>query len=401
MHRTATAAALIALCACASERQPLAPRVAALSRTSGAAWTSATYVVDTLPSLGGTSRGSAIVSRGWVAGFTTDAAGIRQAALWTPDGVTDLGALGQSPTNRSTVQWLGLSNSGIVVGISQTDEPERHGEDWSCAPFLGVIGKVCRGFVWERGTMTALPTLGGPNGYAAAVNGRGQVVGWAETADFDPTCTGNQRFGFKAVLWEPQQRVARVLRPLGTDAASAATDVNERGDAVGISGDCDVAVGNYSARHAVLWDKHGTVREIPNLGGEIWHTPTSINDSGDVVGFSNPTGVVGRSLIPHAFLWTGGSVSDDLGVLPGDDNSQAFAIDKRRRIVGVSCLGGTCRAFLYDGVMRDLKSVIAPDFPGVFLSARSITDDGRITGNVLLSTGQIRAFVARPRAAGE
>jgi probable HAF family extracellular repeat protein len=400
MHRILFATLLIALSACSSERQPTTPEMTPPLRAAGSFGTSESYVVDTLPSLAGTSRGSSINDRGWVAGLSTTSTGIRRAALWTKDSVTDLGALGTGPTLRSTVQWLGQNNTGMVVGISQTDDLEQHGETWSCQPFLGASGKICLGFYWENGVMDSLPTLGGPNGYAAAVNNRGQIVGWAETAVVDPTCTGVQLFQFRAVLWEPKREITRELQPYPGDSTSAATAINQRGQAVGISGDCDIAVGNYSARRAVIWDHRGVVDTLPTLGGEIWHTPTAINDSGHVVGFSNPTGVVGRTFLPHAFLWTGGSTSTDLGLLPGDDNSQAFAINNVGQIVGVSCLGNVCRGFLYDGVLRDLKSVVAPDFPGVFLSGRSITDDGRITGNVQLITGEIRAFVATPRAGG-
>jgi len=393
MRRIASILFLGAVGACGREAQVTQP---VMARSNVRAAISATYVVDTLPSLGGTSRGSSIVSRGWVAGYSATG-GIRHAALWQKDTVIDLGTLGVRSL-RSTVQWLGLNNTGMVVGISQTDVDETRGETWSCAPFLGVVGKRCLGFAWENGQMLPLPTLGGPNGYAAAVNNRGQVVGWAETAIEDETCNEPQIYGFHAVLWEPKKGTKRELRPFGDDAASAATAINQRGQAVGISGDCDVAVGNYSARHAVLWDRDQVI-EIPNLGGDIWHTPTSINDSGDVVGFSNPTGVIGRDLIPHAFMWTGGSTSKDLDVLEGDDNSQAFAINNKRQVVGVSCAGDDCRAFIWENdLMQDLKRVIAPDFPAVFLSARSITDDGRITGNVLLNNGALRAFVATPRS---
>ena len=104
------------------------------------------------------------------------------------------------------------------------------------------------------------------------------MVGWAETAVHDPTCTDAQVLQFRATLWDPKSGSngkikARELAPLPGDSASAATAINDGGQAVGISGKCDQAVGRYSALHAVLWNKNGKPSEIPNLGGVTWHTP--------------------------------------------------------------------------------------------------------------------------------
>ena len=393
MLRTVTALTLLGVCACADEGLVL---VSATAQSVSAP----AYVVDTLPWLGsGANRGSSINNRGWVAGYSGTATSGRRAVVWQNGVARDLGTLGTAESLRSVVWWLGLNNTGMVVGFSQTDEPELRGETWSCAPFLGVSGKICKGFAWEDGQMFPMPTLGGPNSYATAVNNKGQVVGWAETLVEDGTCTAPQVYQFRALVWEPKKGTKRELRPFPGDSTSAAVAINQRGDVVGISGDCDIAVGNYSARHGVLWTKDDGLIEVPNLGGEIWHTPVAINDSGHVAGFSNPTGVNGRTFLPHAFLWTGGATSLDLGVLSGDDNSQAMGMNNNDDVVGVSCLGSSCRAMIYTGgLMRDLKAHIAPDFPGTFLSARAITDDGRITGNVRLTNGQTRAFVATPVA---
>src|SRR5688500_2474145 len=82
----------------------------------------------------------------------------------------------------------------------------------------------------------------------------------------------------RSVLWNPKDGSngkikATELRPFPGDSTSAATAINDNGQVVGISGDCDQAVGRYSARHAVLWEKNGKPTEIPNLGGTSWHTP--------------------------------------------------------------------------------------------------------------------------------
>ena len=351
-------------------------------------------VVTYASSLGGTaSRGNGINARGWIAGFSNLADGTRHAALWRDGAITDLGTLGGP---HSSVAWPGISSNGMVVGIAQTATPDPLGESWSCAVFFPTFtGHTCLGFVWQDGVMTPLPTLGGNNGYAAAVNSRGQVVGWAETTVQDPTCDAPQLLQFRAVLWEPKRGTTTELPPLPGDSASAATAINQRGQVVGISGECDQAVGRFTARHAVLWDR-GTAAELPNLGGQSWHTPTAINESGDVVGFSNPPGDANGEFIAHAFLWTRKDGIRDLGTLPGDAISQAQGVNARGQVVGVSCGDAGCRAFLWeDGVMWDLNALVTPAFDGTLVSARDVNDAGRITGDALeQSTGAVVPYVA-------
>jgi probable HAF family extracellular repeat protein len=359
-------------------------------------------VVKFSASLGGTtSRGTAINNQGLVAGFSTLTDGTRHAAVWNQGVITDLRTLGGP---GSTVAWPGINNQGIVVGISLTDRVDPLDEDWSCEAggFIPTTTNlICRGFWWENGTMHELPTLGGTHGFATEVNSRGQIVGWAENQVHDPTCVGVQELQFRAVLWEPKKGTQQELPPLGDDSASAATAINDSGEVVGISGRCDQAVGRFSALHAVLWD-HGTPTEIPNLGGTTWHTPMDINERGDVVGFSNPPGPGDPEgeFISHAFYWNKHSdTAVDIGVLEGDAFSEAFAINSRGQVVGVS-FGGTngARAFLWqNGQLRNLNDLvdIAPD---VLQSAQDINDAGQITGRVRdAATGAILTFVATPK----
>lgn len=357
------------------------------------------YNVVKLPSLGGTiSRGNSINERGWIAGTSFVANnGARHSALWREGSVLDLGTLG-GPLLNSSVQWPGQNNQGMIVGISQTAVDDTLGEPWSCSAFLPFVGKTCLGFFWEKGVMTALPTLGGDNGFATGVNNRGQVVGWAETKVHDPTCDEPQVLQFQAVMWEPKKGTQRVLRPLKGDSASAATAINDRGQVVGISGECDVAVGRFSAQHSVIW-LEGIPNEIPNLGGISWHTPMAINERGDVVGFSNPPGDPNGEFIVHAFLWTKQDGIKDLGTLPGDSTSQALGINARGQVVGLSTSkASTNHAFIWqNGVMTDLQKLMPPGFPDSLVSAQDINDQGRITGRLFdRSTGQLAAFVATP-----
>jgi uncharacterized membrane protein len=92
--------------------------------------------------------------------------------------------------------------------------------------------------------MTPLPPFaGGYNSYATGANNRGQVVGWAENGVHDSTCnTAFQILQFRAALWEPNGEM-RELPPLPGDSTSAATAINDKGQVVGISGACGIAVG--------------------------------------------------------------------------------------------------------------------------------------------------------------
>ena len=247
--------------------------------------------------------------------------------------------------------------------------------------------------------MTPLQPLGGFQSFAAGVNNSGQVVGWAETPVHDPTCNTPQVLQFRAVLWEPRKGTTRELKPLPGDSTSAATAINDAGQAVGISGECDIAVGQRSAQHSVVWEKD-TVIEIGDLGGRAWHTPKGINAAGAVVGFSNPAGVPGITFAPHAFLWTREGGIRDLGALPGDAVSQAVGINTSGQIVGVSS-GAINRAFLYEnGEMKNLNDLVGPDFPDLLIVAQHINDAGVIVGRAVRrgSTAQV-PFVATPLTA--
>jgi probable HAF family extracellular repeat protein len=394
---SAVAALLVAAVSGCGDESETTPSLGPEAKQIGA--TSYT-VVKFSSSLGGTtSRGMAISNQGLVAGFSNLADGTRHAALWTDGAISDLGTLGGP---GSTVPWPGINNNGIVVGISLTNEVDLLDEDWSCEAggFIPTTTNLaCRGFWWD-GAIHELPTLGGTHGFATGVNDTGQIVGWAETLVHDPTCVGVQVLQFRAVMWEPKKGTKQELPPLPGDSTSAATAINNRGQAVGISGDCDQAVGRFSALHAVLWD-HGQPTEIPNLGGKTWHTPMDINERGDVVGFSNPPGPGDPEgeFISHAFYWNKHSdMAVDVGVLEGDAFSEAFAINSRGQVVGVSFGGPNgAHAFLWqDGVLKDLNDLvdIAPD---VLQSAQDINDAGQITGRVRdAATGQILMFVATP-----
>ncbi|MGH9120309.1 MAG: hypothetical protein ACRD0A_21300 [Acidimicrobiales bacterium] len=355
------------------------------------------YEVVELGSLGGApSGGSSINDRGWVAGFSNPGEeGITHATLWRHGRALDLLTLGGP---NSAVLWPVENERGILVGIAETADIDPRREIWSCGwLFPTDTDHVCRGFVWERGTMRPLPTHGGTHGFAAGANNRGQVVGWAETADEDPTCNSPQVLGFHAALWDIRRDRITALPPLpGDDTASAATAINDRGQVVGISGTCANAVGGFSARHAVMWED-GDVIEIGDLGGDAWNTPMAINHRGVVVGFANQAGTEADRFNEEAFIWTERHGIRPLGMLPGDVRSQALGLNDRGDVVGLSRGTAGTRAVIWrDDVMTDLNTA-APGYDGHLDYANDINDAGVITGQARnAETGELVAFVATP-----
>ena len=365
------------------------------------------YTIEILGSRGGAqSRGMAINAQGWVAGWSMDPTGARQAVLWRDGSLTPLGTLGGP---NSTVPWIGLNDQGAVTGISQTGAVDPNHEDWSCelGGFLGATDprQACLGFVWQGGAMTPLPTLGGTHGFATGINGLGQVVGWSERQQRDGSCVDAQQLSFMATLWERRGTgwKAKALLPATGHTASAATAINDNGVAVGISGDCDQAVGRFSARYAVEWDASGRPTRLPDLGGITWNTPMDINAGGDVVGFGNRAGSPGDAQGDFngiAFYWKAGADTVvDLRTLRDDAVSEAFAINSHRQVVGIS-FGGSGRphGFLYqDGTLLDLNDLVALAPGDEILSAQDINDLGQITGRVREgATGLVKAVIATP-----
>jgi probable HAF family extracellular repeat protein len=279
-----------------------------------------------LGTLGGdTSFGRDLNNRTEVVGDSTTAAGDTHAFVWARGRMRDLGTLGGSFSTAT-----GINQSGQIVGLSSlAGNAAAHGflfENGRMIDLGALIGDFSEALdinereqivgqsnsipvIWNRRHIEALDLGGGDNGFATAINNRGQISG---SVNFGGT--------FRAVRW-----VNGVIEDLGTlgGPTSSAEDINERGQ---ITGTSDTASGGI---HAFLWD-NGRMIDLGAVVPDGVTLGSGLNNAGLVVG----AGVVENGEF-HALLFAGRAIVD-LGALPGDTFSAAFAINERGEIVGTS-----------------------------------------------------------------
>jgi probable HAF family extracellular repeat protein len=350
------------------------------------------YTVTDLGSLGGTfGEAVGINNRGLVAGSSfLPGDAVVHAFFWQKGVTTDLGTLGGP--NSVAPEVDPPNNRGEVAGFSDTLTLDPNAEN--C--FGGNFGPdpptpyTCLPFVWREGVMTALPTLGGNNGVAAAINNRGQVAGTAETSTLDATCAPPLVLQFEPVIWERGQ-IFRQLPTVSGDPDGIADGINDNGQAVGWTGPCFPV-------HAVLWE-NGKATDLGSLGGAVFNIASTINNRGQVVGQSDLPG----DTTHHAFFWEDG-VMTDLGTLLGDVVSVALSINNRTQVVGLSFdASGNVRPVLWqNGGITDLNTLIPAGSPLSLLEALGINDRGQITGYALvIATGEVHGFLATPCGEGD
>jgi probable HAF family extracellular repeat protein len=342
------------------------------------------YAVKDLGTLGGTfSSAGDINNRGWVVGLSNLSGDTATNAFLQHHGVmTSLGTLGGA--NSSAV---GLAQRGQAVGYAESSIRDPMGENFC---FFGT-GAACLPFLWRDGVMTALPLLGGTNGIANAINNVGQIGGVAENSTLDSTCPSPE-FQSQPVLW-----IKGAIQRLPTfpgDADGGVNSINDKGEAVGGSGNC---LTHSNSIHALLW-QNGKVTNLGTLGGTLLSVAYVINERGQVVGISDvfgdtsPYAPLGNPYF-HAFFWQEG-VMKDLGTLPGDSASSANNLNNEGQAVGQGS-----RAIIWrDGVAIDLNSLVpGPPFsPLYLLSANAINDHGEVVGYGVASNGDLHAFLAVP-----
>jgi uncharacterized membrane protein len=228
---------------------------------------------------------------------------------------------------------------------------------------------------YKDGTYTKLPT---PNFACSGI--RGNNSGAFAGTLLGPDINSN---GFQAFLY--QNDTFTLVAPLkpGEAGTSSARGINERGDVAGYAlrltgGTVALPNPDGTTSSVPLWTQFafvysgGQLRKLDGLAGSGRPAmATGINNDGDAIGWSEQ----------HAVLWphSGGIV--DLGVLPGDNDSTALAINSKGQVAGLSHpLQNTFdptfpyHAFFYDG-----GQMTAIPVPGVVgSSAVAMNDSGEV-----------------------
>ena len=265
----------------------------------------------------------------------------------------DLGTLGG---NASCT--YGINDLGQVVGDAD-------------------VGSATHAFLYSNGTMTdLLGTLGGNLSRAYGINDSGQVVGESLTP------SGYYR------AFRYSNGTMGDLGTLGGNW-SIAYAINELGEVVGQSE--FVPLSSNEARHAFLFGNNGMTdlgtlsmgtiegRNLPSLA-------SAINDSGQVAGWSMIPNYNYYKETQHAFISSGGGLTD-LGTLLGVDSyecSWAYGINNHGEVVGLSDMLGGQHAFLRTGGSLVDLGVLGD---GNASCAYGINDFGQVVGRIYPISG--------------
>ena len=156
---------------------------------------------------------------------------------------------------------------------------------------------------------------------------------------------------------------------LGTlgGAYSAAISINDVGQIVGFSSYVASRTVN-GLDHPVLWESSGLIRDLLPTGYSMGRA-LDINESGQVVGWAVKSS--NNYIVP--FVWTSATGFRELATLAGVNNSGAWAINDAGVIAGYS---GASSVIWENGVLRVIHTVA-----GQWGGATDINNAGEVVGN--------------------
>lgn len=263
---------------------------------------------------------SAINDVGVIAGTVVDPIVGPEAAIWkSPSGLPTVLSPG------SQTEAGALSDLGDVAGTNNNGHQESAADLWTAPKYPQI----------SLGTLvTCAVCVFAPSSTAVAVNNRRHVVGYSDfgyatTSDpFGPTVTGVHAF-----MWSDGHM---------TDLATASIDASIDFDFASSVNDLDEVVGSFSATDGVTTALFYRDRVIKPLGS-LDHQPTSnsqansINDRGEIVGWSDLHPAAGRPSVPRAFVYRKGQMTNLMSQLDPADPAAPTAV--LTNAVAINCDG--------------------------------------------------------------
>ena len=304
-----------------------------------------------------------------------------RGVLWEKSGsIIDLGTLGGNQSLAGAI-----NERGQVIGVAANTTPDAYS--------LFGWATETRGFIWEKGVMQDLGTLGGADTSLSGINESGQVAGVSYVNSNPPPDPDLCGFPITThpFFWQDGKMVD--IGTLGGTCGSTAT-INNRGQVAGFSnlpGTSNLP-GDYVI-HPFLWD--GKLTDLGTFGG-TFGLANWLNDAGEVTGVAST--VDDQEF--HAFFWKNG-VMIDIGTIKEDVCSIAHFINSKGQVVGTSgCTeeGFEVHGFLWQpgGSIIDLNDFVPPGSDLRVTDGETINDRGEIAGSGLLPNGDFHAVVLIP-----
>jgi probable HAF family extracellular repeat protein len=285
-----------------------------------------------------------------------------RATLWKNGEIINLGNFGGNESMAS-----GVNNRGQVVGFATNTIPDQN----------SGFGTQIRAFLWEKGVMRDLSTLGGPDtpdAFAAVNNERGQILG-ISFGGGPPNGT---------FLWSNGTTQYVIDAFGGTDTSPFY--LNNRGMIVGHAG----LPGDLTV-HPYLWYK-GVMMDLGTFGGDngeaVW-----ANDEGEVIGTADLPGDVAH----HGFLWRHGAKTD-IAPVHNDTCTRVWEINESSQVVGNSsdCVTAHSAILWEKGESLDLNQLVPPNSGVTLILAADINDRGEIIAQGVLSNGDSHVILLIP-----
>ncbi|HEU4709026.1 MAG TPA: PEP-CTERM sorting domain-containing protein [Methylophilaceae bacterium] len=282
--------------------------------------------------------------------------------------------LGYTFTFIPELGWpLSINNAGQVLGSTSVEQGSGLlWENGNISPLGGIVsslnnsGQIAgsisgHAVVWNGNVPAPLPGLANDGESAAiGINDMGQVSGWSDSPS-----------GHVPVVWNGT--TPNALLPAGE-----VVGINNHGQ---VLGQFDFGTSNKLSWHPVIWQGNNFT-DLGALNGRDINMARSINDAGQVVGFSYDESTYDNHA---AFLWENGGMTQLAA--PGS-YADALDINNHGQIVGQSGSpfdpGADSLAVIWDkGKMYDLSGYINPHLVEdgwAMLLASSINDKGQIIG---------------------